>query len=191
MKVTNDHSCAWQGTLYKSSRMKAVAYFVIVAALSIFASTIFDGCRVVSGAATTSYRVATAPVHFVGRKLSRHDRPTATTNTTVSDVTTPGRPLPSPAPSRPGRLIGTSSSVAAATPTPKPVATKTTRTKGKTTPRVASSAQTDFPTAKPVPGKPGYVFSPFDSKGRYVDVSGYTPGSKVKDPWTDKIFVVP
>ena len=48
-----------------------------------------------------------------------------------------------------------------------------------------------FPTAKGVPDKPGYVFSPFDSSGRYVDVSGYTPGTKVKDPWTDKIFVVP
>jgi hypothetical protein len=41
-----------------------------------------------------------------------------------------------------------------------------------------------------VPDKPGYVFSPFDSS-RYVDVSGYTPGTKVKDPWTDKIFIVP
>jgi hypothetical protein len=42
-----------------------------------------------------------------------------------------------------------------------------------------------------VPDKPGYVFSPFDSSGRYVDVSGYAPGTKVKDPWTDKIFIVP
>ena len=49
----------------------------------------------------------------------------------------------------------------------------------------------DFPTAKAVPDKPGYVFSPFDSSGRYVDVSGYPPGTKVKDPWTDKIFIVP
>jgi hypothetical protein len=48
-----------------------------------------------------------------------------------------------------------------------------------------------FPTAKAVPGKPGYVFSPFDAKGRYVDVSGYPSGSKAKDPWTDKIFIVP
>jgi hypothetical protein len=58
-------------------------------------------------------------------------------------------------------------------------------------PRTSSSAQPTFPTAKPVPGKPGYVFSPFDTKGRYVDVSGYPSGSKAKDPWTDKIFIVP
>jgi hypothetical protein len=55
----------------------------------------------------------------------------------------------------------------------------------------ASSTKLEFPTAKPVPGKPGYVFSPFDTSGRYVDVTGYTSGSKVKDPWTDKIFIVP
>ena len=58
-------------------------------------------------------------------------------------------------------------------------------------PLTSSSTEPMFPTAKAVPGKPGYVFSPFDAKGRYVDVSGYPPGSKAKDPWTDKIFIVP
>jgi TonB family protein len=60
----------------------------------------------------------------------------------------------------------------------------------RTPPQVARKAS-DFPTAKRVPGKPGYVFSPFDANGRYVNVSGYAPGTKVKDPWTDKIFIVP
>jgi hypothetical protein len=41
-----------------------------------------------------------------------------------------------------------------------------------------------------VEGKPGYVYSPFDP-GKYVDVSGYAPGSKVKDPYSGKIFKVP
>jgi hypothetical protein len=45
--------------------------------------------------------------------------------------------------------------------------------------------------AKPVPGKPGYVFSPYDANGGYVDVSGYPSGSKVKDPYSQKIFLVP
>ena len=182
-----DHSCARQRTLYRR-RMKAAARLLIVTALSISASTLFDGCRAVSSAATTSYRVATAPVHFVGRKLSRRD---PTPRTAASDVTTPGHPVPSPSPTRPGRLIGTSSSVASPTPVPKIAGGKTNRAKSKASQHVASSSQTEFPTAKSVPGKPGYVFSPFDSKGRYVDVSGYTPGSKVKDPWTDKIFIVP
>jgi hypothetical protein len=58
-------------------------------------------------------------------------------------------------------------------------------------PLTSSSTEPMFPTAKAVPGKPGYVFSPFDTKGRYIDVRGYPPGSKAKDPWTDKIFIVP
>jgi hypothetical protein len=58
-------------------------------------------------------------------------------------------------------------------------------------PRTSSSTELTFPTAKAVPGKPGYVFSPFDTKGRYIDVNGYPAGSKAKDPWTDKIFIVP
>jgi hypothetical protein len=56
-------------------------------------------------------------------------------------------------------------------------------------PRAATN-QSEFPVAKPVPGKSGYVYSPYDSS-KYVDVSGYTPGSKVKDPYTQKIFIVP
>ena len=63
----------------------------------------------------------------------------------------------------------------------------------KVKPSSAASSPTEptFPTAEMVPGKPGYVISPFDTKGRYVDVSGYASGSKAKDPWTDKIFIVP
>ena len=57
--------------------------------------------------------------------------------------------------------------------------------------RTSSSTESALPTAKRVPGKPGYVVSPFDTKGRYIDVSSYPSGSKAKDPWTDKIFVVP
>ena len=53
-----------------------------------------------------------------------------------------------------------------------------------------SGTQTEFPVGKPVPGKPGYVYSPYES-GKYVDVGGYAPGSKVKDPYAQKIFIVP
>jgi hypothetical protein len=75
---------------------------------------------------------------------------------------------------------------------PRVSRTETAQTKPKPSPSPrASSTKLEFPIAKPVPGKPGYVFSPFDTSGRYVDVTGYTSGSKVKDPWTDKIFIVP
>jgi hypothetical protein len=42
-----------------------------------------------------------------------------------------------------------------------------------------------------VPGKPGLVYNPYDPNGAYIDVTGYAPGSKVKDPDSQKIFVVP
>jgi len=53
-----------------------------------------------------------------------------------------------------------------------------------------TSPPAQFPVARVVPGKPGYVYSPYDSS-KYVDVTGYTPGSKVKDPYVQKIFIVP
>ena len=58
-------------------------------------------------------------------------------------------------------------------------------------PRTTSSQNSDLPYGKPVPGKPGYVFSPYDKNGGYVDVTGYSPGQKVKDPYTGKVFLVP
>ena len=54
----------------------------------------------------------------------------------------------------------------------------------------STTATSEFPTAKPVPNKPGFVFSPSDPS-KYVDVSGYPSGSKAKDPYSGKIFTVP
>jgi hypothetical protein len=145
-----------------------------------FGSMMLAGCGVARDAAVTSYHVATAPVRLVARQFE--DSPPA--NSTTSDVDVPGHP------------------VAASTPKPMPrVAAKTRANersnpaqtaaqKSKTAPNAAASTQPQFPVATPVPGKPGYVFSPYDGS-KYVDVSGYTSGSKVKDPYAQKIFVVP
>jgi hypothetical protein len=35
------------------------------------------------------------------------------------------------------------------------------------------------------------VTSPYVPEGSYVDVSGFAPGTAVKDPYTRKIFLVP
>jgi len=51
-------------------------------------------------------------------------------------------------------------------------------------------AKGDYPYGIPVPGKPHLVESPF-SPGKYVDVEGFPQGTEVKDPYTDKIFLVP
>lgn len=84
----------------------------------------------------------------------------------------------------------------AATSTSRSIHHETTATQARpnatpTRNTTAQSPSSDIPYAKPVPGKPGYVFSPYDPSGGYVDVTGYTPGSKVKDPYSQKIFLVP
>jgi hypothetical protein len=143
--------------------------------------------------AVGSYRVATAPVHYALRRHSNEPTMVGTTDAVESDVTQPGHPAASTqvasAP-QPQHKANTTRSQKPPKTTPPVAHTDTTQTEPKPAAQ-ESSTSTTFPTAKAVPNKPGYVFSPFDSSGRYVDVSGYTPGTKVKDPWTDKIFIVP
>jgi hypothetical protein len=56
----------------------------------------------------------------------------------------------------------------------------------------AAVNQRELPTAKPVPGRPGFVYNPFDSNSKVLlDVRGHPAGSKVKDPGSGKLFIVP
>ncbi len=130
--------------------------------------------KVARAVAVGSYRVASAPVHYATRKGTHESTMVGTTEATSSDVTQPGQRMPA----------GTAS---ASRTTRKETAQSSTKTGSSR----SSASQENFPTAKAVPGKSGYVFSPFDTEGRYVDVSGFASGTKVKDPWTDKIFLVP
>lgn len=58
-------------------------------------------------------------------------------------------------------------------------------------PSSASSTAQNFPVGVKVVGKPGFVYSPFDSDKKLVDVVGVPSGTKVKCPYTIKIFLVP
>ena len=49
----------------------------------------------------------------------------------------------------------------------------------------------DYPYAVKVAGKPGFVTSPYAPYSGYVDVRGFPPGTEVKDPYTQKVFLVP
>ena len=144
--------------------------------------------------AVGSYRVATAPVHYAFRGRSNQPTMVGTTDAIESDVTQPGYPAPTtqvaPTPD-PRRKTDTARSQKQSKTTPPVAYSESTQPEPRPSPPVQTSSTSVFPTAKAVPDKPGYVFSPFDSSGRYVDVSGYTHGTKVKDPWTDKIFIVP
>ena len=145
--------------------------------------------KVARAVAVGSYRVASAPVRYATG--SRHNEPVmvGTTDAIPSDVTHPGQP----ASTRQNRQdLQTETNQSSSRTAPQVSRSETDHATPKSSsPARGASTQAEFPTAKAVPDKPGYVFSPFDSSGRYVDVSGYPPGTKVKDPWTDKIFIVP
>jgi hypothetical protein len=61
----------------------------------------------------------------------------------------------------------------------------------KTTTRATASKKGDFPYGTPVPGKKGFVTSPFAPDSGFIDVRDFPPGTPVKDPYTNKIFLTP
>jgi hypothetical protein len=149
--------------------------------------------KVARAVAVGSYRVASAPVHYVTGK--RGDESSTNVRTeTPSDVTNPGQSIPpevTSAPQQQPRVEGERGQSRTSGATSRTTRGETAQSSSSVASSRASASSTAFPTGKLVPGKPGYVFSPFDKEGRYVDVSGFPSGTKVKDPWTDKIFLVP
>lgn len=74
---------------------------------------------------------------------------------------------------------------------PPPVSPEPTQeTVSAPAPAAPPTAKGDYPYGVPVPGKPGFVRSPY-SPDKMTDVRGYAPGTEVKDPYTQKIFLVP
>ena len=154
---------------------------------------VLSGCQAMHDVAVTSFHVIDAPAKYVREHIDQNETTTTTTTTTVSDVTTPGTPVASPTPRVVHRETSTrkTASVESTSSTEKKEATASSRkTSSGPTPNPRPPQTTQFPTAKPVPGKPGYVYS-IDPKGGIIDVTGYKSGDKAKDPYTKQIFIVP
>ena len=165
------------------------------ARILLLAVIILSGCSAARKVAHTSFRVLDAPANYVRRQIDAQEQTTTTTTTTVASdtVTTPGRTVtvpPSTSDTQRRTTTRQDQTRPSASPRSSPV-TVTEKSKPSSSPPRTVTTQTQYPTAKPVPGKPGYVFSPYDPSGGYVDVAGYSPGQKVKDPYSGKIFLVP
>lgn len=162
-------------------------------ALGVIAcAVLFAGCHTAKQVGVTTFRVLDAPANYIRHQIDGDEQTTTTTTrTTTSDVTNPGREVPlSSAPPR--RTTSQSRNMSAeASPRQTHGATASPRTSSSAPARTGQQQAQSYPTAKPVPGKPGFVISPYDPSGGYVDVTGYPSGSKAKDPYSQKIFVVP
>jgi hypothetical protein len=89
-----------------------------------------------------------------------------------------------------GKDTGTLSREGASTSQSGPQTTATAAP--QTTPTAAAKNLGGLPVAKPVPNKPGFVYNPFDPNSRVLlDVRGKGSGTKLKDPFSGKLFIVP
>ena len=108
------------------------------------------------------------------------------------------KPTPTPTNKRP-KAKGSEQSPPDYPPSPTatpPMTPTPTATLSQPPVRPASAPQNknskrDIPYAIPVPGKPGFVTSPYSPKSGYVDVRGFPSGTEVKDPYSGKIFLTP
>ena len=158
-----------------------------------------DGTTTTTTSTTTVQSEQPPPNDNVYAPPYQQPPPQYTARTETVNVPPPAPPPPPP----PRRVVVEQRRAPEPEPTATPAPRVSTRSntssnqeqanqsRSSSSPRTTPSGKSSLPYGKPVPGKPGYVFSPYDKNGGYVDVTGFAPGSKVKDPYSGKIFLVP
>jgi hypothetical protein len=177
---------------------------LLAARLLTLSAIVLTGCHTAKTAAVQTFRVIDAPARFVRNRIDPPDQTTTTTTSERtmagnSDVANPGRPINTSTPPRSTattqRTVTGNSATASPRPSPRPSRSETAATStprpSPASPKPSTTAgASEFPTARAVPGKPGFVYS-IDPKGGMIDVTGYKSGDKAKDPYTHQVFVVP
>jgi hypothetical protein len=155
-------------------------------AFVVLAGMIVAGCSATHTVAVTSYHAVTAPVRLVHRAIAGEPSATPAAN---SDVANPGQPIAAATPSPTPQYRSASESSGESSQPARQAQTAPKPSPLPSAPAVSKMPQ--FPVAHAVPGKAGLVYNPFDPNGALIDVSGYPSGTKVKDPDSQKIFIVP
>jgi len=108
------------------------------------------------------------------------------------------QPKVSPAPAPAPKVASSPPTPPPSKPTPAPAASTppATAPKQQPAPSVAVKPKDPAPAVKmpfgaPIPGRPGFVNSPYAEKHQLVDVTGLSIGTEVKCPYTGKLFRVP
>ena len=108
------------------------------------------------------------------------------------------RPQPTKTPHATRRPTSRAAPAAAATPpgvgqtSQPPKEEESTGTVRRFSAADMEKAKAGLPYGIPVPGRKGMVTSPYlPEEDKYIDVTDFTSGSVVKDPYTGKFFLVP
>lgn len=125
----------------------------------------------------------------VGRTISKPPASKTTTRRTATH-TSSKRTDASPSPTATPVSVATA---IVSTPPPQEASTQTPVIERPAVrePQPRAAPRQDLPYGVPVPGRAGFVTSPYAPTRGLVDVRGFAAGTEVRDPYSGKVFLTP